>query len=50
MRSCEEWAAARGIPRLQLMVRTGNEAILPFYARLGNEENGVVVLGRRLDS
>lgn len=50
MRSCEEWAAARGIPKLQLMVRTGNEDVLAFYGRLGYEENGVVVLGRRLDS
>lgn len=34
MRSCEEWAAARAIPKLQLMVRTGNEDVLAFYARL----------------
>jgi hypothetical protein len=32
------------------MVRTGNEPVISFYARLGYEENDVVVLGRRLDS
>lgn len=50
MTSCEQWVGARGIPKLQLMVRTGNEAVRSFYARLGYEENEVVVLGRRLDS
>ncbi len=48
MRSCEAWVLARNIPKLQLMVRTGNEPVLAFYARLGYEENAVVVLGRRL--
>ena len=50
MRSCEAWVMARGVPKLQLMVRTGNEPVISFYARLGYEENDVVVLGRRLDS
>ena len=50
MRSCEAWVMARGVPKLQLMVRTGNEPAILFYARLGYEENDVVVLGRRLDS
>lgn len=49
MRACEEWTVARGIPKLQLMVRTGNEDVLAFYARLGYEQTEVVVLGRRLD-
>lgn len=50
MRSCEAWVLARGVPKLQLMVRSGNEPVIAFYARLGYEENDVVVLGRRLDS
>ena len=50
MRSCRAWVVARGVPKLQLMVRTGNEPVIFFYARLGDEENDVVVLGRRLDS
>lgn len=49
MRSCEQWAVRHGIPKLQLMVRTGNEDVLAFYARLGYEQSEVVVLGRRLD-
>ena len=50
MTSCEEWAVGRGIPKLQLMVRAGNEPVISFYARLGYEKNEVVVLGRRLDT
>lgn len=49
MAACEDWVALHGIPKLQLMVRAGNEPVLSFYARLGYEENEVVVLGRRLD-
>ncbi len=49
MAACEQWTAARGVPKLQLMVRTGNEPVLAFYERLGYTVNEVVVLGRRLD-
>jgi ribosomal protein S18 acetylase RimI-like enzyme len=49
MRASEEWTVARGVPKLQLMVRAGNEPALAFYDRLGYETNDVVVLGRRLD-
>ena len=49
MRAAEQWAAERGVPKLQLMVRTGNEPVLAFYDSLGYETNAVVVLGRRLD-
>lgn len=48
--ACEQWALARGVPKLQLMVRTGNEPVLAFYERLGYQRNDVVVLGRRLDT
>lgn len=50
VRACEQWAHSRGVPKLQLMVRTGNEPVLAFYERLGYELNEVVVLGRRLDT
>lgn len=50
MRASEEWTVTRGVPKLQLMVRAGNEPALAFYARLGYDVNDVVVLGRRLDS
>lgn len=50
MAACEQWVVGRGIPKLQLMVRAGNEPVISFYGRLGYEQNDVVVLGRRLDS
>lgn len=50
MQACEEWTVAHGVPKLQLMVRAGNEPVLTFYDQLGYEVNDVVVLGRRLDS
>lgn len=49
LRSCEAWVVARGIPKLQLMVRAGNDPVIAFYAQLRYEENDVVVLGRRLN-
>ena len=49
MRSCEAWLVVCGVPKLQLMVRRGNEPVIAFYARLGYEQSDVVVLGRRLD-
>ncbi|WP_365830358.1 hypothetical protein [Brevundimonas sp.] len=39
----------RGAPKLQLMVRSDNEAAVGFYQRLGLERQEVIVLGRRLD-
>jgi ribosomal protein S18 acetylase RimI-like enzyme len=48
MEACEAWVAERGIPKIQLMVRTDNDAARGFYERLGYEPSDVVVLGRRL--
>ena len=50
MTACEQWVDARGVPKIQLMVRSGNAPVLAFYERLGYERSDVVVLGRRLDS
>jgi ribosomal protein S18 acetylase RimI-like enzyme len=47
--ACETWTAGHGIPKLQLMVRTGNGPVVAFYERLGYATGDVVVLGRRLD-
>lgn len=33
--AAEQWLAARGIPKVQLMVRETNEAVTAFYLRLG---------------
>lgn len=49
MQSCEDWARARGIPKIQLMVRRGNSGVVAFYESLGYADAEVVVLGRRLD-
>ena len=45
----EDWLRARGVPKVQLMVRTTNTGVLAFYAALGYEDADVHVLGRRLD-
>jgi ribosomal protein S18 acetylase RimI-like enzyme len=49
MRAAEAWLGAQGVPKVQLMVRETNEAVLGFYEALGYERNPVHVLGRWLD-
>ena len=49
MAAAEAWLRARGVPKIQLMVRDDNEAALGFYEALGLERQKVVVLGRFLD-
>ncbi|MGI5951683.1 MAG: GNAT family acetyltransferase [Brooklawnia sp.] len=49
MEACERWVIARSIPKIQLMVRTGNQQVIAFYTSLGYEHQDIVVLGRRLD-
>lgn len=49
MAAAETWLRERGAPKLQLMVREGNDEALGFYAALGLEPQPVIVLGRRLD-
>ena len=49
MAAAEDWLRARRVPKLQLMVREGNDAALAFYAALGGlERQPVVTLGRFL--
>ncbi|WP_156349011.1 MULTISPECIES: GNAT family acetyltransferase [unclassified Sphingomonas] len=48
MAAAEAWLIAAGIPKVQLMVRGGNDAALGFYRKLGLERQDVVVLGRFL--
>lgn len=48
MAAAADWLRAAGAPKLQLMVRGGNAAVLDFYAALGLERQDVVVLGRFL--
>ena len=49
MDAAEAWLRERGAPKLQLMVRTGNEQALAFYRALGFVDQPVAVLGRFLD-
>lgn len=49
MDAAEAWLIDRGIPKIQFMVRTDNEAILGFYDHLGYAQQDVLVLGRRLN-
>ena len=48
MRAAEAWLAARDIPKLNLMVRSDNEATTAFYAALGYGRDDVIVLSKRL--
>ena len=41
---------AKGCPKLNLQVRTGNTEVLKFYAKLGYGDDEVVSLGKRLIS
>ena len=47
--AAEHWLRARSVPKLQLMVRHGNDAAMGFYRRLGLAQQGVAVLGRTLE-
>ncbi|MGH3200631.1 MAG: GNAT family N-acetyltransferase [Streptosporangiaceae bacterium] len=49
MEACESWVQARGVPKIQLMVRATNRAVVGFYEHLGYIDANVTVLGRRLD-
>lgn len=49
MTAAENWLVARNAPKLQLMVREGNEAAARFYAALGMERQAVITFGRFLN-
>ena len=48
MHAAEDWLRARGCPKVQLMVREGNEAVVGFYHALGYERTEVHTLGKVL--
>ncbi len=48
MREAEQLLEARGCPKLNLQVRSGNTAVLAFYAALGYAVDDAVSLGKRL--
>jgi len=47
--AAETWLKARGVWKVNLLVRTENSAVLGFYQTLGYEDGGVVSLGRLID-
>ena len=49
MDAAESWLRARGIDKLQLMVRGDNTRVLAFYRALGFFEQDRVVFGKWLD-
>lgn len=48
MAAAEAWLAARGAPKLNLMVRASNAAVLGFYEALGYTPGDVAVLQKVL--
>ncbi len=46
--AAEDWLRARGVAKVQLMVRDTNTAVVSFYGRLGFETAPRVVLGKWL--
>ncbi len=49
MAAAEEWLVVRGAPKIQLMVREGNEVAAHFYQALGLERQAVITYGRLLN-
>ncbi len=48
MRACETWLVARDVPKIDLMVRTQNDAVLAFYNAIGYGRDDVFVMSKRL--
>jgi ribosomal protein S18 acetylase RimI-like enzyme len=48
MAAAEAWLRARGVPKVQVMVRDTNQVVIGFYEALGYEVTPVTVLGRWL--
>ena len=49
MAAAERWVEARGMPKVHVMVRRSNTAVVGFYESLGYDEQDTMVLGRRFD-
>jgi ribosomal protein S18 acetylase RimI-like enzyme len=48
VKAAEDWLARRGAPKLNLLVRAENEAVLGFYESLGYRRSDAVLLQRVL--
>ena len=49
MKAAEDWLKARGVWKLNLMIRTDNAAVRDFYAALGYEAEDRLNMARRLE-
>jgi len=49
MAAAEAWLRARGVWKLNLLVRAGNEAVQHFYERLGFEAQPRIYMEKWLD-
>lgn len=49
MTAVEDWVRARGVWKLNLLVRGGNEEAIRFYEKLGYGDQDCIALGKRLD-
>lgn len=49
MTAAEQWLADHGAPKVQLMVRSSNAAVVDFYAAQGYVDQECLVLGKFLD-
>ena len=47
---CENKLRALGCPKIDLMVRNSNQAVIAFYQAIGYDLDPVVVLGKRLQA
>ncbi|WP_228259688.1 GNAT family acetyltransferase [Siculibacillus lacustris] len=47
--AAEDWCRARGLPKINLLVRKENSGVLGFYEALGWRDTGCVCLYRALD-
>ena len=49
MAAAEDWAKARGVPKLELLIRSDNAEVKRFYEALGYRVEAVTVMARWLD-
>ena len=49
MAAVEDWLRARGVWKLNLLVRRENAGVIRFYEKLGYGDQDCVALGKRLD-
>ncbi len=49
MRAAEAWVRERGLPKLQLMVRGDNAAVVKFYEAIGYGIEDRIVMSKRLE-